>query len=63
MHSMNIKIKKNGNHALLKSSVYERFITFKSSHTSIINDASSGCPSRSSADENTAQVHLMTLNN
>jgi hypothetical protein len=61
---MKIKIKKkNGNHALLESSVYEQLITFKSSHTSITNDASSGCPSMSSADENTERVHFMILNN
>jgi hypothetical protein len=59
---MNIKIRKNWNHALLKSSVYEWLITFKSSHTSTTNNASSGCPSRSSTDENTAWVHFTTLN-
>jgi hypothetical protein len=62
MYSMNIKIKKKGRHALLKSSVYEWLITFKSSYTSITNDASSGCPSMSSADEIIEQVHFMTLN-
>jgi hypothetical protein len=51
-----------GNRALLKSSVYEWLIIFKSIHTSITNNESSGCPSMSSADENNAQVYLMTLN-
>jgi len=47
----------------VQSLVFIMMITFKSSHTSITNDASSGCPSVSSADENTECVHFTIKNN
>jgi hypothetical protein len=39
--------------------VYEQKTMFKNGHTSVTDEERAGCPSTSSMEENTEQVHAM----